>query len=185
MPGRTIWPPCVWPLSISGSDSPAASLRRDGLCASRIDAFAAPRGDARDITRARRPVPDADEVERLPADREARALVSQDFDASRRHRHRHVAIVVVIAQNAKDAVRSRQRPHGIGRRLDEVPIAANGQIAPPRHIVATEDDQVRAFGHQQSSRRRDQVVRHGGTAVQVGHEPDSQPGERCGEAGDA
>ena len=36
-PGSTTWPPCVWPLSISGIASAAASVSRVGVCARSID----------------------------------------------------------------------------------------------------------------------------------------------------
>ena len=103
----------------------------------------AARGRCRD---APGPVADAGEVERLAADREARARVTQHGEAFRGQRRRHVAIVVVIAEHREHAVRRRQRRERVGRRLHEPPVA-------PGDVVAAEHDEVGRFRHEQVARR--------------------------------
>ena len=68
MPGSTICPPCVCPLSISGTASAAASIRRVGIVREQDQSRRRAAHHARDVLDACGPVANADEVERLAAD---------------------------------------------------------------------------------------------------------------------
>jgi hypothetical protein len=123
------------------------------------------------------PEPDAGHVEGLAADRQPRARVLEHREPLRRQRRRHVAVVVVVAEDCDDPVRRRERRERFRRRLDEARVA-------PRHVVATEHDQIRLFRHQHAHGRRDQLVRDRLAAVDVGQHADAQAAQRLGQPGD-
>ncbi len=89
--------------------APPPSASRRGSCASRIGRRRRAAHERGDVGRPLGPEADADEIDRLLADRQARPRVLQDLDAVPGERERHVVIVVVVAEDGEDAVRRRER----------------------------------------------------------------------------
>ncbi len=131
----------------------------------------------RAISRVRRvQIPHADEVDLFATDWHRGAGVAQHLIAVRDERRRHVPVIVVIAKDGKDAKRCHQSGECFRARLDIVPIA-------PRHIVATEHDQIRPLRLHQRDRAHHVARRDHFTVVEIGNESNAKAVEGGAETG--
>ena len=105
MPGMTIWPPWVWPESISGTLSAAACDEPPRIVRQQNGRRRAAAHQAREIGRLTRPEAQSDQIEHFPANRHRRARVVQHLDAAPLQFARHLHFVVMIAEHAEHAER--------------------------------------------------------------------------------
>src|SRR3990172_12180450 len=111
-----------------------------------------------DIGLAPRPEADSDEIERLAVDRHAGPRILQHLDAHPCELRGHVVIVVVVAENSEYPVPRLDARQAFGRWANELTVA-------PRHVIATEDDEIRPLVHERRDGLGDIVMRDPAASV--------------------
>ena len=126
---------------------------------------------ARDALWLARPEAQACQFQSFASHVEPRPRVLQYFDVVLLQGSRHFAVVIVVAENGKDAVWGLEGRQQFRDGTHERAIAE-------RHVVATQDDEVRVLGHHQVHRDGYVAGWHRSTVVHVGQESDPQAVER-------